>query len=184
MKESTTNIFVISLALVFLSCLLTTCANAQKTKIMTDEVAIRTIEKLRGGDWKPDEICIERLKEPANLVVVGVKDNNSVCNFDGAFVDLDYFERGKPDWVKNALHLLGWEKVNRQERERLAKLWIEKVLFAFSAKSNQTFAVVSTGDDEIKVIVSLQLPPGVTSRNAPKIFVFDKDGNMSPQSNY
>ena len=167
-------------------CLLAGCANAQKADGLTDEVVLRTIEKLRGGDWRQDEICIKRFKEneSAKLVVVGIKDDNEICQFDGAFVGADYFEHGKPDWTKNALRLLGWEKANRQERERLAKLWVEKVLFAFSAKSNQTFQTVSTGDDEIKVIVSLQFPPGVTSRNAPKIFVFDKDGNMSPAGNY
>lgn len=100
------------------------------------------------------------------------------------FVDSDYFEHGRLDWTKNALHLLGWEKANRQQREKLAKLWVEKVLFAFSAKSNQTFQAVSPVNDEIKVIVSLQFPPGVTSRNAPKTFVFDKGGNMSPAGDY
>ena len=180
------NLIVISFAFLFLPCLLVGCANAQKADVLTDEAVLRTIEKLRGGDWQQDEICVKRLKEneSAKIVVVGVKDEKSVCDFDGAFVGSDYFEHGKLDWTKNALHLLGWEKANRQGREMLAKLWVEKVLFAFSAKSNQTFQAVPMDNDEIKVIVSLQFPPGVTSRNAPKIFVFDKDGNMSPQGNY
>lgn len=184
MANSIKNLFVISPAFLFLSCLLTTCATAQKVEVITDKFVLQTIEKLRGGDWHQDEICIKRLKEQANLIVVGVKNEASVCNLDGAFVDTDYFEQGKLEWTKNALHSLGWEKANRQQRENLAKLWVEKVLLAFSAKSNQTFEAFSIGDDEIKVIVSLQFPPGVTSRNAPKIFVFDKDGNMSPQGNY
>ena len=186
MANSIKKLVVISFAFLFLPCLLAGCANAQKADVLTDEAVLRTIEKLRGGDWKQDEICIKRLKEneSANIVVVGVKDDNLVCRFDGAFIGSDYFEHGKLDWTKNALHLLGWEKANRQERERLATLWVEKVIFAFSAQTNQTFQAVSTGEDEIKVIVSLEFPPGVTSRNAPKIFGFDKDGNMSPSDNY
>ena len=175
---------MISLAFLFLPCLLTVCANAQKAEVLTDEVVLRTIEKLRGGDWYRDDICIKRLKEPPNLVVVGVKDNNSVCNFSVVFIDSDYFEHGRREWTKNALHLLGWGKANEENRKKLAKLWVEKVLFAFSAKSNQTFQAVPIDNDGIKVIVSLKFPPGVTSRNAPKIFVFDKDGNMSPEGNY
>ena len=175
------NLAVISFAFLCLPCLLASCANAQKADILTDEVVLQTLENLRGGDWRQDEICIKRLKEtePAKLIVVGVKDDKSVCHFDGAFVGSDYFAHGKSDWTKNALQLLGWEKANRQQREKLAKLWIEKILFAFSAKPNQTFQAVSIGEDKIKVTVSLQFPPGVTSRNAPKIFVFDKDGNIA-----
>lgn len=181
MVNSTKNFALISLAFLFLPCLLTVCTNAQKIEVLTDRVVLRTIEKLRGGNWKRDEICIKRLNEPSNLVVVGVKDSRLVCHFDGAFVDLDYFERGKLDWVKNALHSLGWEKANRQQRERLAKIWVEKVIFAFSENRKRTFQIVPAGVDEIKVIVSLQFPPGVTSRNAPKTFVFDKDGSVSPE---
>ena len=185
MKNFIKNLAVNSFAFLFLPCILAGCANAQKADVLTDEAVLQTLEKLRGGVWHQDEICIKRLKEmEAKLVVVGVKDDKSVCNFDGVFVGSDYFEKGKPGWTKNAFQLLGWEKANRQQRERLTKLWVEDVLFAFSAKPNQTFQAVSTGDDEIKVIVSLQFPPGVTSRNAPKIFVFDKDGNMSPAGNY
>lgn len=177
---------MILLAFLFLPCLLTVCATAQKVYVLTDKAILRTLEKLNGGDWYRDEICIKRLKEKeaAKLVVVGVKNNNSVCRFSVVFVDSDYFEQGRLDWTKNALQMLGWEKANQQKRERLAKLWVEKVLFAFTAKPNHTFRVVPSGDDEIKVIVSLQLPPGVTSRNAPIIFVFDKDGSISPEDNY
>jgi hypothetical protein len=123
------SLVIISLAFLFLPCLLTACANAQKFNVLTDQVVLRTIEKLRGGDWYRDEICIKKLKEQANLVVVGVKDNNSVCHVSLVFVDSDYFEHGRLDWTKNALHLLGWEKANQQQREKLAKLWVEKVLF-------------------------------------------------------
>lgn len=186
MEKSIKNLFVISFAFLFLPCLLAACANAQKADALTDETVLRTIEKLRGGVLSQDDICIKKFKENelARLVVVGVKDEKLVCHLDGAFVDLDYFQQGRLDWSKNALKALGWEKANRQQRERLAKLLVEKVLFAFSAKPNQTFQAVSTADDKIKVTVSLQFPPGVTSRHAPKQFIFDKDGNILPSGNY
>lgn len=175
---------VILLAFLFLSCILAGCASAQTSEVVTDETVLRTLEKLRGGDWSRDEICIKRLNEPAKLAIVGVKDEKSTCSLDGLFVDRAYFVHGKPEWSRNALNALGWETANRAQRENLARLLVEKVLFAFSTKSSQTFRAVPFGEDEIKVIVSLQLPPGVTSRNAPKIFVFDRNGKMSPAGNY
>jgi len=120
--NSIKSLVIISLAFLFLPCLLTACANAQKVDVLTDEAVIQTIEKLRGGDWNRNEICIKKLKEQANLVVIGVKDKNSVCHVSLVFVDSDYFENGRLDWTKKALHLLGWEKANRQQREKLAKL--------------------------------------------------------------
>lgn len=178
------NFFAISLAIVFLQCIAADSANAQKADVLTDKAILRTLEKLRGGDWYRDEICLKRLNEPAKIVIVGVRNEKLVCHLDGVFVDSDYFVQGRLEWSKNALRALGWEKANRQQREKLTKLLIETVLFAFSAKSNQTFRAVSSGDDETKVFVSLKFPPGVTSRHAPKIFVFDKDGNMSPAGDY
>ena len=196
------------LTLIFLSVFLAAnCATAQtvtdKTDLSTDEGVIAALQKISDaknaestGDEKLDakrkaadkleskDVCIKRLKETTKIIVIGFFRFDYGCHFEGAFINSDFFEAANGDLHKNALHSLGWEKANKTERERIAKLWVEKVLFAFSAKTNQTFQAVSIGDDEIKVIVSLQFPPGITSRNAPKVFVFDKDGKMSPQGNY
>lgn len=174
----------ISLAIIFLPCLLTGCANAQADDTLTDKAVLIQLGKLNDKKFSKDVVCIKRLKESAKLVVIGIKDDKAVCRFDGVFVDSRYFEKNSLEWSKTALSSLGWEKANEQTRQKLAKLWIEKVLFAFSAQSNQTFQAVPMDNDGIKVIVSLRLPPGVTGRNAPKIFVFDKDGNMSSASGY
>ncbi len=187
-----------------LSAFLTGCVKAQtisnKADLSSDEAIIAALQKISDaknaqstGDEKLDakrkaanklkkeDVCIERVQESSKIIVIGFFRFDYGCHFEGAFINSVYFEAENSELHKNALHSLGWEKANRQERERLAKLWVEKVLFAFSAKPNQTFQAISIGDDEIKVIVSLQFPPGVTSRNAPKVFVFDKDGKMSPQ---
>ena len=166
-----------SLLFVFLSGVLVGCANAQTIVSPTDEAVLEQFGKLKDKKFGKDDVCIKRLKESAKIIVIGLFANDLGCRLDGMFVDSDYFETSK-----HALAALGWEKANRQQREKLATLWVEKVLFAFSVKPNQTFSAHSTGNDGIKVIVSLQFPPGVTSRNAPKVFVFDKDGGLSSAS--
>ena len=170
--------------------------------LSTDEAVLAELQKIKDanikttGDEKLDakrknaskleakDVCIERVQDTAKIIAIGFFRTDEGCHFEGAFVNSVYFEAANGDLHKNAFAALGWENANKTERERIAKLWVEKVLFAFSAKPNQTFQAFSTGDDEIKVVVSLQFPPGVTSRNAPKVFVFDKDGKMSPQGNY
>ncbi len=171
-----------SILFVFLSGVLVGCANAQTIDSPPDQIVLEQFEKLKDKKFGKDDVCIERLKESAKIIVIGLFANDSGCRLDGVFVDSLYFETSKLETSKHALAALGWEKANRQKREKLVILWVEKVLFAFSAKPNQTFRAVSTTDGGIKVIVSLEYPPGVTSRNAPKIFVFDKDGGLSPAS--
>lgn len=174
----------ISLVFIFLPCVVTSCANALAVDGLTDEAIIAQLGKLNGKEFTKDDVCIKRLKESAKIVVIGVKDNKTICRFDGVFVDSNYFEKGNIEQSKIALRSMEWENSDERTRRKLAKLWVEKVLFAFSAQADRTFQTVSLDNDGIKVIVSLQLPPGITSRNAPKIFVFDKDGNVSSASSY
>ena len=98
------------------------------------------------------------------------------------FVNSRYFEKNDFASSKDALAELGWKTADRREREEMAKLWVEKGLLPFSKRDNQVFAAVSSGDGKIEVIVSLQFPPGVTSRHAPQRFIFDKDGGLISKS--
>jgi len=182
MANSIKNLVLISLAFLFLPWLPTGCANAQAGDILTDKAVLAELGKLNDKKFSKDDVCIKRLKESAKVVVIGLKGEDSVCRYNGVFVGSLYLKKDSIETSKTALRSLGWEKANEQARQKLAKLWVEKVLFAFSAKSNQTFQAVSLDNDGIKVIVSLQFPPGVTGRNAPKIFVFDKDGGLSSAS--
>lgn len=175
------NLFTISLVIVFMQCLSAGCAVAQD--FSTDKAVREELAKI--SDFKSlDRLCIKRLKESAKIIVIGNRANDRDCEIDGAFINSRYFEMTNAALSKTALNTLGWEAANRQKREKLATLLVEKVLFAFSAKSNQTFQAVSTSEGGIKVIVSLKYPPGVTSRNASKIFVFDKDGSFSAAGDY
>jgi len=170
------------LVFVFLSGALAGCANAQTIDSPTDEAVLEQFGKLKIEKFGKDDVCLKRLKESAKIIIIGLFAKDSGCRFDGVFVDSRYFEKDNFDAPKKALAALGWEKADRQRRQKLATLWVEKVLFAFSAKPNQTFMAVSTDDGGTKVIVSLKYPPGVTSRNAPKIFVFGKDAGLSSAS--
>lgn len=167
-----------SLLFIFFSGVFVGCANAQTIDSPTDEAVLEKLGKLKNEKFGKDDVCIKRLKESAKIIVIGLFANDLGCRLDGVFVDAGYFTKNNFEASKIALAALGWEKANRRQREKLAAIWVEKVLFAFSAKSNQTFMAVST-DGGIKVIVSLKYPPGVTSRHAPQVFVFDKDGGLS-----
>ena len=176
-----------SLVLLFLPSLLTGCANAQANDTLTDKAMLAELEKLHDKKYNKDDVCIKRVEESVKVVVIGLKDEAAVCRFAGVFIDSRFFEKGNLESSKTALSSLGWETANEQMRRKLAKLWVEKILFAFSAESNRSkriFRVVPTDNDGIEVIVSLQFPPGVTSRHAPKSFLFDKDGNMSGANDY
>ena len=106
------------------------------------------------------------------------------CHLVGVSVNKKYLKKGNPLLSKTVLAALGWENASRREREKLAILLVERVFFAFSADSKQVFRAVTSEGGGIKVIVSLQYPPGVTSRHAPKIFDFDQDGNSAATGDY
>ena len=122
----------ISLAFVFLSCGFVGCANAQTVDLSTDKAVIEQLEKLKSKEFSKDKVCIERLKESANVIVVGFFAYDRGCRFDGVFVNSVYFEKDNADLSKNALNALGWKKANQKEREKLAMIWVEKGLLAFS----------------------------------------------------
>jgi hypothetical protein len=170
----------ISLAFVFLTSLFGYSVNAQNSVALTEKAILRTLKELKGGDWHPDRVCIERSEPAAKLVVIGIKDNDLVCRLDGAFVDRNYFQKGSPEWPANALRSLGWAKDDQQTRVRFAVLWVEKVLFAFSLKPDRVFHGAAIADNQVRVVASIQLAPGITSRNAPEIIIFDRDGNILP----
>jgi len=193
------NLIKFSLLFIFLSGVLVGCANAQTVDLSTDKAVIAELQKIvdakrdeigdkedknleakkkNAGKLEAKDVCIKRLEESANVIVIGFFADDLGCRFNGAFVDSRYFEKSDANLSKNALDALGWMTANRQEREKLAKLWVEKGLLAFSALTNPRFGAVLTEGGGIKVIVSRRFPSGVTSRHAPKIFVFDKDGGL------
>lgn len=174
----------LSLLFVFLPTVLTACASAQTAGFLSDKVVLAELGKLNGKEFGKDDVCIKRLNESAKIVVVGLKGEDSICRLDGVFVETLYLKKDNSELSKTALRFLGWEKANEQARRKLAKLWVERVLFAFSAQSNQIFQVAALDNDAVKVTASLRFPPGVTSRRAPKTFVFDKDGSSSPTGDY
>lgn len=129
-------------------------------------------------------VCIEKVSRAIELVVVGIRDREFVCHLDGVFVGSVYFESARPDWTAKALDAFGWANAPRQTRVRIATLWVEEVVFAFTAKSKRAFRGSANDDGTIKVIVSVRLPPGITSRSAPKILSFDANGKMFGAENY
>lgn len=189
--------------LIFLSGALADCARAQTVDLSTDEAVLAELQKvidakkaeLIEGDERLEakrkaankleakDVCIERLKASVRVIVIGFFRTDVGCHFDGAFVGSRYFERDDADLSRTALNALGWEKANRTKRESLAKIWVEEGLLRFSEMPYQTLSA-ATINDEIKVTASSKYPPGVTSRSAPKKFVFDKNGSLISADNY
>ena len=97
----------------------------------TDQAVIEQLGKLKNKEFSKDKVCIERLKESANVIVVGFFAYDRGCRFDGVFVNSVYFEEDDADLSKNALNALGWKKANQKERKNLAMIWVEKVCWHF-----------------------------------------------------
>jgi len=145
------------------------------------------------GRLKAANVCIERLKEPAKVVVVGFFRYDYGCHFEGVFVDTRYFEASDNEIHRAALRALGWGTTDEAGREGLARLWVEKGLHAFHTVPyadeagllrNSRFRpprTVTAGDGGVKVDLWIQLPPG---RKREKRFQhheyrFNPDGSFS-----
>ena len=152
-------------ALIFfaLSGFLVNCANAQMIDLSNDKAVLAELQKeadeLRAaigttGDEKFDaamkntkpidakSVCINRIKESEKIIVIGLKESgNDSCSFHGAFVNSIFFYSDEKTLSKNALDALGWQKAAQAQREKLAKLWVEKGLLAF-------YTVLYTEDED------------------------------------
>jgi hypothetical protein len=182
MEKSIKNIFKSSAALVLLLFALTGCTTAQRTiNLSTDKAVLDYLETQRKQAFSREKICIGRVTGwEKTVIVIGYSGSDSGCRLDSALIDDRYYELPNADLSKIALGAIGWVKADRTKREGLAKLWVHKGLMAFTVRDEHVFAAVSTADGGVKVNVSLDYGPGVTSRNVPKIFVFDKDGRLLP----
>ncbi len=120
---------------------------------------------------EPKDVCIQRLKESAKVIVVGFFRMDYGCYLAGAFVGSRYFEATEIELHQNALKALGWQRANRSERERLALVWVEKDLLAFftvlytdndNRLHNVGFhppEITTTENGDVKVRLWIQLPP-------------------------
>ena len=178
-----------SLTIVFLPCILVGCANAQKVNLSTDQAVIEQLGKLKNKEFSKDKVCIERLKESANVIVVGFFAYDRGCRFDGVFVNSVYFEEDDADLSKNALNALGWKKANQKERKNLAMIWVEKGLLAFSTvlyTKDEKFSgsefqppqVVSNANGEIVITLWTSVMKRKKEYHTLE-FKFTKDGNIS-----
>ena len=156
------NLFTISLAFVFLPCILAGCTQAQKVDLSTKEAVLEQLGKQQNADLSKAKICIERLKESEEIIVIGFFRYDYGCHFEGAFVNSVYIEDGA-DLSQKALTALGWKKANQTQRETLAKLWVEKGLLAFSTVLYTKDKDFNNGDDF--------QPPNVVSKENGEVVV-------------
>jgi len=176
-------------------------AYAQTVDFSTDEAVIAEMQKRvdakreaqgqkAGIKLTAKSVCIERLKESPKVIVIGSFRYDKGCHFDGAFIDSRYVEGSEAGFSKSALEALGWEAANRDQREGLAELWVEKGLAAFftvlhkrDAKfQGSTFQppqviTEDTGDIVVKLWVRV---PGNRGKSTDKLleYRFGSDGNL------
>jgi len=132
MEHFIKNLVHISLAFVFLPGILASCTHAQRTiNLSTDEAVLERLAKQTNKKFSKNNTCIQRVKELGEVIVIGSFRYDYGCHFEGVFVKTVYLE-DRADLSKNALTLLGWEKWNRELREKTTLAWVEKVLLAFS----------------------------------------------------
>jgi len=189
MKKSLKNLIKISFALVFLQCVLAGDTHAQKTiNLSTKEAVLERLGKLKNKDFSKDKVCIQRVKELEEVIVIGFFRYDYGCHFEGVFVNSGYIE-DDANLSKNALNTLGWKKAKPVQREKLAKLWVEKGLLAFST------VLYTQEQDEDLHNSEFQPPQVVTKKNGETVvtlwtsvmrrkktfhrleFRFAKDGN-------
>lgn len=147
----TNNLLKYSIIYFALSSFFINCANAQKVNLSTDKAVLAELQKkadeMRAaigttGDEKfdavmkkpidPKSICINRISELEKIIVIGSKESGKdSCGFHGAFVDSQFYYSDDKTLSKNSLDALGWQKADRVQREKLAKMWVEKGLLAF-----------------------------------------------------
>jgi len=184
-------------AVLCLPLLLTGGVFAQSPDLSTNEAVLAELQRI--ADAKPEApgrklearfVCIERLKESAEIIVIGGFAYDRGCRFQGVFVNSRYFEKDDAALSKNALAALGWEKAPKREREMLAKFWVEKGLVPFltvlykpdKELNDQAFQppqVVSTESGEIKVTLWVRLPRGRAKQGYQHLeYRFGRDGNL------
>lgn len=151
------------------------------------EAKLRATRRLEVKD-----VCIERSKESAKVIVVGFFRNDYGCHLEGVFVGPRYYGATEHDLHHDALEAYGWRGAAQKGRERLALAWVEKGLLAFFSvlhtdpKGLEKFGfhppqAASANNGEVRVTLWFRVPPG---RNGGRGFQhveyrFDVDGNLS-----
>lgn len=157
--------------------------DAKSAELAGEDEKLQTKRKA-ASRLEAKDVCIKRLKESPQIIVIGFFRTDAGCRFDGAFVNSRYYERDEKNLSKIALAALGWNEANQRTREKLAKIWIEKGLLAFAPLPYQKVSAISSGDGEIKITATSEYPSNVTSRNVIKRFVFDKNGDLRSADDY
>ena len=190
-------------ALTLLSSVWSGCLTAQNIDLSTDAAVLAELRKRanarneqRAGGKKPRplearDVCIERLKESAEVIVIGFFAYDRGCRLNGAFVRSRYYEEKDADLSQNALATLGWEKAPKREREMLASYWVQKGLLAFftpvqtkdkdlDAKDFHPPRAITEQNGEVVVTLWIELPAGMRREKEFKRveYKFAKEGAL------
>jgi hypothetical protein len=161
--------------------------------LSTDEGVNAAREALRGEALDAEsQRCIRRATELPRIVVVGDFAYDLGCRSQGVFVASRYFKITDLSLSKAALDALGWNASNPEERKRLARLWVEKGLLAFSSVmvtkdsdfGNSPFhppQAMADKDGVITVSLWVRMPSGMRpgpGRHEYVEYKFSRDGDL------
>jgi hypothetical protein len=186
------------ICLTMMSCffMCSACARGQDVSrydLSTDEGVTAAREAVSGK--KLDQYskgCVRRSTDLPKVVVVGSFAHDLGCEFQGVFLGSRYFEGGDAALSKSALNFMGWQAAKREQREKLARLWVEKGLLAFLTvlvqkdedfpdHPFQTPQAVYSESGEIVVTLWIRQPPGMIRERVSQLleYRFSKDGELT-----
>jgi hypothetical protein len=174
----------------------TGCARGQDLSqydLSTDEGVAAAREAIRGE--KLDEYskgCVSRSPDLPKIVIVGTFAHDYGCSFQGVFLGSSYLEEDGAALSKSALNFLGWQTAKQEQREKLARLWVEKGLLPFFTvvvRQEEDFRdhpfqpprAISKEDGDVIVTLWIRLPPGMTRERIYHLleYRFSRDGMLA-----
>jgi hypothetical protein len=172
------------------------CVHAQdlsKYDLSTDEGVTAAREAASGK--KLDEYskgCISRSPDLPKIVIVGSFAHDYGCSFQGVFLGSRYFEEGGASLSKSSLNYLGWQTAQPEQREKIARLWVEKGLLAFfivllekdEYLQDRPFhppRAISKENGETVVTLWIRIPPGMNKERVYQLleYRFSRDGELA-----
>lgn len=186
------------ICLAVMSCLFTcsACAQAQdlsRYDLSTDEGVAAAREALSGKKLDEDSKgCVRRSAGLPRIVIVGDFAHDLGCSFQGAFIGSKYFEGDGAPLSQAALNFVGWQAAKPYERERIARLWVEKGLLAFlivPEQKDEDFKdrpfqpprAITNRDGEVIVTLWIRQPPGMNRERVYQLleYRFAGDGALA-----
>ena len=165
-----------------------------------DRKAVREAYRAAMGRDLGEEVdCVQWPEAFAHVVLVGTFAHDRGCMLEGFFIDRTWYDGRRSDAVADGLATVGWADAAIDEREVLARAWIDSVTHAFDGqfvREEQTafvfedtpafepVQVKALEDGGVLVSGWVSLPSGMVWESAYHFmeYRFDRQGALSRTS--